>query len=205
MAVNREEEKIVQDLLQGVSSEWVRQGLARLTIYQKMLADWSEVHNLTALAKQEHMGALLLPSVAVASAMSKYDRVLDLGTGAGIPGFVAALFFPDQQWVLVERCHKKIAFLRQAKHALALDNVQIYNGDFTQMPVDDGIGAIVSRGSAKFDKQVVLTSGWRKQGVPLYSIQTAKSLSENPVGQGVVTCALPDVFQGGELVMVRVL
>lgn len=202
--VNSIEEKKVKELLGILPDEQMRLGLERLAVYQKMLADWSGVHNLTALPKEEHVKVLLLPSVALAGMMSKYDQVLDLGTGAGIPGFVAALFFPEQRWVLVERCRKKTAFLRQAKHQLSLCNVRVHCGDFTQMPVDVGVKAIISRGSAKFDKQVALTNEWRKQGVPLYSVQTAKSLSGNPVAQEVKAFAFPASFQGGELVLVRV-
>lgn len=194
----------VRAMMGDLESEKVNKGVEKLERYQGLLASWSEVHNLTGLDKSEHLQTLLMPSVAVASALENYDCVLDLGTGAGIPGFVAALFFPDQYWILVERCQKKVAFLRQAKHLLAANNVEILGEDFTQMLVDSRVKAVVSRGSAKFNKQVELTKKWRQQGIPLYSIQTHKSLVENSVGLKVEVTSLPGEIQGGELILVCV-
>lgn len=147
--------------------------------YVDRLYVWNQVHNLTGLTDHEQMVTQLIrPSIALAPVMKKYKCVLDLGTGAGIPGLVLAICHPWQSWVLVERSQKKGRFLRQVITDLGCHNVTVQMADFTRMPYDEQIEAIVTRGSAKLKQQIVMTAAWRQRGVPLYSVQTEKSLSE---------------------------
>ena len=152
---------------------------ASLERYADMLQAWGAVHNLTGQGAAEQIYLnLLAPSLFVAQRLSGYACVLDLGTGAGVPGLVAAILHPEQQWVLVERAQKKTVFLKRVLHALGLNNVTVVVQDFTQMPVDVSVQAIVSRGSAKLPGQLKLTAAWRAKSIPLFSVQTEKSLAE---------------------------
>ena len=131
--------------------------------------------------------------------------MLDLGTGAGIPGVVLAICQPRQHWVLVERSKKKVLFLKHIVNDFSLENVKIIAEDFTSIPIEQGIGAIVSRGSAKLEQQIKMTHRWRKQGSKLYSIQTAKSLAEqaeSPTSVQSTQCAIDGNL---ELVLLQVL
>lgn len=51
--------------------------------------------------------------------------ILDIGSGAGFPGIVLALFFPEIQVILTESIGKKARFLELAKHTLELKNVEV--------------------------------------------------------------------------------
>ncbi|MEC8063719.1 MAG: RsmG family class I SAM-dependent methyltransferase [Pseudomonadota bacterium] len=140
---------------------------------------WNKVHNLTSLStKSEQIRALLAPCLRLRPILKTYDCILDLGCGGGFPGLVLGILDEEKKWVLVEKSNKKSNFLRFCKQAMALRNIEIHNGDFLQMPIDTNIKAIVSRGSAKLDLQVIWTEKWRAQGCPLISMQSEKSLHE---------------------------
>lgn len=58
------------------------------------------------------------------------QQVLDLGTGAGLPGIVLAVASPQRNFVLCDRMSRRIRFLQQVKMQLGLDNVEILEHDF---------------------------------------------------------------------------
>ena len=98
---------------------------AKLNAYLALIAKWNRVHNLTAVrdsVKMVHAHALdclaIVPHVRATS-------VLDVGSGAGLPGIPLALVWPHARVVLLDSNHKKAAFLRQAAIELALKNVEV--------------------------------------------------------------------------------
>lgn len=117
----------------------------RLLAHQAMVARWNRVYNLTALRDpaQAFSGHLLdclaaLPAlrrwaaqrVADAGAAARADgssnslRLLDVGSGAGLPGLVWAMAQPDWQVTCIDAVGKKAAFIRQVAAELALPNVR---------------------------------------------------------------------------------
>ncbi len=159
--------------------------LAQITAYMGAFNAWNAVHNLTSIqSEKEQVSALLAPSLALRAWTDKYQCVLDLGSGGGFPGLVLALLKPDQQWILVERNQKKANFLRYCKQDLQIKNARIIQEDFTHLAVDEGVDAIVSRGSGKLPQQLAWTEPWREKGVHLLSVQSDLSLSESGVKDG---------------------
>lgn len=178
---------------------------ASLIYYVERLHAWNQVHNLTGLAHPEEMVAqLVCPSLALAPVLGKYKCLLDLGTGAGIPGMVLAICHPGQSWVLVERSQKKGRFLQQVITDLGCRNVTVRIADFTQMPFDRQVEAIVSRGSAKLGRQIGMTAAWREQGVPIYTVQTEKSLTEQAPALKEVSSSVVLDFKDAGLVLLKV-
>ena len=57
------------------------------------------------------------------------DQIGDLGSGAGFPGIVLAILFPDRNFVLIDRMTRRIGFLRIVKAKLNLENVEILDED----------------------------------------------------------------------------
>jgi 16S rRNA (guanine527-N7)-methyltransferase len=99
---------------------------AQLLDYLELLAKWNKTYNLTAIRETERMVTHhLLDALAVLPQLPRQDalRVLDVGSGGGIPGLPFAIVRPDWQLTLIDASHKKAAFLTQATIELRLRNV----------------------------------------------------------------------------------
>lgn len=102
----------------GLESEQID----RLLGYLELLDKWGRTYNLTAIRdRRSAVDRHLLDSLAV-NAFLAGGRVLDVGTGAGLPGIPLAIVNPGMTFVLLDRSSKKIRFVRQAIMSLGLKN-----------------------------------------------------------------------------------
>jgi len=105
----------------------------QLLAYQALIAKWTQVYNLTAVRDPaEMMTHHLLDSLAAiaplrrhlqASGLQDASRLLDVGSGAGLPGVVIAICCPEVAVTCVDTVAKKAAFIKQAALALKLPNL----------------------------------------------------------------------------------
>lgn len=96
-----------------------------LMAYRDLLVRWNRVYNLSAVRDPEAMIAKhLLDSLAVLPWLPS-GRLIDVGTGPGLPGIPIALAEPDRWVSLLESNGKKVRFLRQACLELSLNNVEV--------------------------------------------------------------------------------
>lgn len=97
-----------------------------LCSYAAMLIDYNKKVNLTAIVEiNEIFVKHFLDSLLVLESVSTSETLADVGTGAGFPGMVLALFLPNTEVTLIEPTHKRVVFLQQVKKALGLNNVTI--------------------------------------------------------------------------------
>jgi 16S rRNA (guanine527-N7)-methyltransferase len=93
-----------------------------------LLDKWNRTHNLTAIREPERMITHhLLDSLAVLPHLPAHGglRVIDIGSGGGLPGIPLAIVRPDWQLALLDSNFKKAAFLRQAVIELPLPNAEV--------------------------------------------------------------------------------
>jgi 16S rRNA (guanine527-N7)-methyltransferase len=108
----------------GVALDATKQ--ATLLGYIELLVKWNRVHNLTAVREPEQMVVVhLLDSLSLLPYLRDRASLLDVGSGAGLPGIPIAVARPELQITLLDSNHKKVAFLQQVKAELALANVTI--------------------------------------------------------------------------------
>lgn len=105
-----------------------KQALANIEQYILLLQQWNEKINLTAIVENEqvydkHIMDCLFPTFKYPL---KGDGV-DVGSGAGFPGIVWAIFYPDINITLIEPTLKRCNFLNEVKQQLNLSNVTILN------------------------------------------------------------------------------
>ena len=110
------------------------QQLEQFHIYYQELIDWNRRMNLTAITGYEEVQMKhFLDSLTVIPALRKIIvsdnfSLIDVGSGAGIPGIPLKILLPGIKLVLLDATAKKAAFLHHIKHKLGLDNVEIVVG-----------------------------------------------------------------------------
>jgi 16S rRNA (guanine527-N7)-methyltransferase len=102
-----------------------------LLAYVALILKWNRVYNLTAVRDPAQMLTQhLLDSLSVVPPLRRYlgdraVRLLDVGSGAGLPGIVLALMLPSLDITCVDAVAKKAGFMRQAAAELGLPNVHV--------------------------------------------------------------------------------
>lgn len=116
----------------------------KLVHYIQLIARWNKAFNLTAIRDVEDMVSKhLLDSLAVQPYVEG-KTVLDVGSGAGLPGIVLAITSPDKHFVLLDSNGKKTRFLTQARIDLKLDNVEVVHARVEDYQPDSSDMAAVS-------------------------------------------------------------
>jgi 16S rRNA (guanine527-N7)-methyltransferase len=130
----------------------------RLLQYLALLARWTQVYNLTAVREPgEMLRQHLLDSLAVVPAVHRHlaglaatvqRRLLDVGSGGGLPGVVLALLCPELSVTCVDTVGKKATFIRQAGAELGLRNLQALHARVETLPTTPGYDLITARAFA---------------------------------------------------------
>ena len=97
----------------------------RLGEYVALLAQWNRAYNLTAVRDPFAMIDRHVLDSLTALDFLVGGRLLDVGTGAGLPGLVLAIVRPDVQCTLLDPVRKKTRFCAHASMTLGLDNVEV--------------------------------------------------------------------------------
>ena len=114
-------------------------------VYLQLLQKWNKTYKMTAITDLDEMLVKhLLDSLAVAPWI-KGDRIVDVGTGGGLPGIPLAILIPEKSFTLVDSIGKKIQFVRHAKQQLKLSNVEPLNIRIEQLCAEEPFDTVVSR------------------------------------------------------------
>ncbi len=164
-------------------------------IYYEELIDWNRRVNLTAITDYEEVQIKhFLDSLTVTLALKQHGesfRLIDVGTGAGLPGIPLKILLPDIKLVLLDATAKKAAFLHHLKHKLGLDDIEIVVGraeDVShQNQYREKFDIVLSRGVAPLPALVELTLPFgaiggsfiaqKKGAIDLEIDQAAKAIS----------------------------
>ena len=128
---------MTENLAQGLSTGVQALGLnlsseqqQRLLDYMGLIQKWNKVYNLTALRDPADMLTHhLLDSLTALAPLARYThgqpmRVLDVGSGGGLPGVVLAICMPELNVTCVDTVAKKAAFVQQVAVSLKLPNLK---------------------------------------------------------------------------------
>lgn len=128
--------------------------LDKLLDYLALLQKWNATYNLTAVRDPAQMLTQhLLDCMATLPAFVQARRVLDVGSGGGLPGMVIAIWAgqaaPAMRVHMIDTVHKKTAFLTQVKAELGLHHVTVHTGRVEQLSTDEKFDVITSRAFAE--------------------------------------------------------
>lgn len=149
------------ELQQGLSQLKLELSDAQIDLldrYLALLAKWNQTYNLTAVREEKRMVSYhLLDSLSLVPHLDGSDRLLDVGSGGGMPGIPAAIARPDLQVVLLDSNHKKTTFLRQVVVELGLPNVQVMTERVEAYQPEQKFDRITSRAFSELAEFVKLT------------------------------------------------
>jgi 16S rRNA (guanine527-N7)-methyltransferase len=118
-------ERQLDDGLADLGLSLTQHARVQLLRYLGLLQKWNRVYNLTAIRQCSRLVSHhLLDSLSALPHLAG-SRLIDVGSGPGLPGIPLAIARPDWQVVLLDSNHKKGAFLRQVLIELQLPNVEV--------------------------------------------------------------------------------
>ena len=131
--------------MQQMGVEYSSEQRDMLLAYLQLLMTWNRAYNLTAIRDPREMIKLhLLDSLAVLPHLSG-KRLIDVGTGAGLPGIPLAIMCPERDFTLLDSNGKKTRFLFQARCDLGLSNLKEINSRVESHRPEVPYDAVLSR------------------------------------------------------------
>lgn len=129
--------------------------------YLSLLVQWNRVYNLTAIRDPLDMVNKHLLDSVVIQAYLHGQRILDVGTGAGLPGIPLAILNPEREFVLLDSNGKKIRFLTEVVRQLKLVNVTLVQARCETYQDSKRFDTITSRAFAALIDMLSLTQHLR--------------------------------------------
>ncbi len=127
-----------------------------LLAYVRLIQTWNKAYNLVGTSDSfELIQKHILDSLAVSPFITQ-GPVLDVGSGAGLPGIPLAIALPDISFTLLDANGKKARFMRQAVMQLQLGNVHIVQSRVEQYQATPAAKIVLARAFAPLDKALQL-------------------------------------------------
>jgi 16S rRNA (guanine527-N7)-methyltransferase len=120
----------------------------------------------------------LLNCAAVARLVPAKSAVVDLGSGAGLPGIVLAILLPNIKMTLLEPLARRVDFLEECVAALGLTNVQVMRGRAEDLAGHMLADVVTSRAVAPLDKLAGLSVGLARPGGRVLAIKGSSAEAE---------------------------
>jgi 16S rRNA (guanine527-N7)-methyltransferase len=143
------------DLLQQLQSMLAQTDLDVTDMQQKQLVQlvellnkWNKAYNLTSVREPAQMLVKHIMDSIVVSPYLQGERLIDVGTGPGLPGLPLAILNPDKKFVLLDSLGKRLSFIRQAVLALGLKNVEFVQSRVEEYQPDEKFDVVLSRAFA---------------------------------------------------------
>lgn len=158
--------------LEELKIDFTEEQINLLEIYKNQLLKWNKVFNLTSITNEKDIITKhFMDSLSVNHEIQGVEQVLDVGTGAGFPGMVLAIFNPGITFHLVDGVAKKITFLDDLKGKLGLKNVLTYHKKVENLQLEPPVEVVISRAFAEITKMIDLTRHLLKPTGQFYAMK----------------------------------
>ncbi len=177
----------------------------QLLDFIKLIEKWNKAYNLTAIRDREEMARLhILDSLAILSHIEG-QRVIDIGTGAGLPGIPLAIFLPETRFTLLDSNAKKTRFVQQVVLELKLKNVEVVHSRAEDFHPEQAYDAVLTRAFASLPEIVKLTAHLQAKNGVLLAMKGQnldEELAQIAVEKSVISVSVPG--SGVERCLVRI-
>jgi len=151
------QQSILSDGISQAELKISEQTQQKLLDYLVLMQKWNKVHNLTAVRDADEMVTLHLLDSLVVLPFIDAKSLLDVGSGAGLPGIPLALCLPDLSVTVIDSNSKKVSFMRQAKAELGIANLEVLGGRVEEISKTHLYEIIISRAFSDLSLFISLT------------------------------------------------
>ena len=166
--------------MQILGFENTPQIISKLLIYKELLIKWNNSFNLTSVKNTEIVTHHFLDCLAVIPFI-KSSTLLDVGTGAGLPGIVIAIVNPDIKVSLVDKVGKKINFIKRIIAELEIKNIETYHDRVELLTSEEKYDGIISRAFSNMEVFIKSTKHLIKRQGVWYGMKSKKILDDEMV------------------------
>ena len=166
--------------MQILGFENIPQIITKLLIYKELLIKWNNSFNLTSVKSTEIVTHHFLDCLAVIPFI-KSSTLLDVGTGAGLPGIVIAIVNPDIKVSLVDKVGKKINFIKRIIAELEIKNIEPYHDRVELLISEEKYDGIISRAFSNMEVFIKSTKHLIKSQGVWYSMKSKKILDDEMI------------------------
>lgn len=182
------QEKLLSDALASNHFSVAQDTQEKILQFLDLMSRWNQVYNLTAIKDPKEMVWLHLIDSLSINPYLKGQRIIDVGTGAGLPGIPLALINPEKQFVLLDSNSKKTRFLIQVIAELKLTNVEVIHARVEEFKPATGFDSILSRAFSAIQVMLSKTQhllAREGQFIAMKGVYPEQELAEIPSGYRV--------------------
>ena len=166
--------------MQKLGLENIPQVISKLLIYKELLIKWNKSFNLTSIKKREVVTHHFLDCLSIIPFI-KSSSLLDVGTGAGLPGIIIAIVKPDIKVSLIDKVGKKIAFIKRVVPELEIKNIDTYHDRVELLTSEEKYDGIISRAFSNMDDFIKSTKHLIKSQGVWYGMKSKKILNDEMI------------------------
>ncbi|MDC0931259.1 16S rRNA (guanine(527)-N(7))-methyltransferase RsmG [Methylophilaceae bacterium] len=166
--------------MQKLGLENIPQIISKLLIYKELLIKWNKSFNLTSIKNREVVTHHFLDCLSIIPFI-KSSSLLDVGTGAGLPGIIIAIVKPDIKVSLIDKVGKKIAFIKRVVPELEIKNIDTYHDRVELLTSEEKYDGIISRAFSNMDDFIKSTKHLMKSQGVWYGMKSKKILNDEMI------------------------
>ena len=166
--------------MQILGFENTPQIISKLLIYKELLIKWNNSFNLTSVKNTEIVTHHFLDCLAVIPFINS-SRLLDVGTGAGLPGIVIAIVNQDIKVSLVDKVGKKINFIKRIIAELEIKNIEPYHDRVELLTSEEKYDGVISRAFSNMEVFIKSTKHLIKRQGVWYGMKSKKILDDEMI------------------------
>ena len=152
----------------------------KLLIYKNLLEKWNKIFNLTSITKsKEVITHHFLDCLSIVQYLEG-KNILDVGSGAGLPGIIIGLCSPNKNITLIDSVGKKTSFLKQVCVELNLTNIEVVKERVEHFQTDKLFDSIIARAFSEIQNFINLTSHLIEKKGNWYAMKS-KKISEEQI------------------------